>query len=250
MADEMSTKSTATSPRPASPGAAPSMMLIELLPTWYPQTVRRRRLLKLQATLTGLLVLGFAVVLILRTEDVAASRNELEMIQQERARVDGLLVEMDRSQRELAELTSEAEMLSQIGLPLEVTRLFAEIERLMPEAMTLDSFTASTRERAPRAPELARARRENKPEPEPTAVMQFALTGSAATHDDIERLTQILSNHHLPGEPTPKTMGFPDGRTRLVFELYFDVSLAAGDYMTEPATAGIDLGRIASRWER
>jgi hypothetical protein len=252
MADESFTKPAAAAPaRPVSRGGDTAMMLIELLPAWYPQTVRRRRWLKLQAALTGLLVLVFAVVLILRTEDVAASRSELEMIKLERARVDDLLAELDQSQEELAELTSEAEMLSHIGLPLEITRLFAEIERLMPEAMTLDSFTVSTIEQAPRAPEVARAKRENKPEPEATAVMQFAITGSAQSHDDIERLKKILANLDLPGEPTPKTIGSagPDGRARLVFDLYFEVSLAAGDYMGYQKSHGRGADQIASGGE-
>lgn len=224
--------------RAPSRGGEAAMMLVELLPEWYPRTVRRRRWLKAQAVATGLLVLVFAVALILRTEDVAASRLQLEQIQIERARVNGLLTQLEASQEELEALTAEAELLSQIGLPFEVSRLFAEIERLMPETMALDGLSVSTVERRPTAPEIARARREDRPEPEPSIVMQFSLTGSATSHADIEKLKGVLAALHLPGEPTPKTIGSagPEQGSGLRFDLYFEVSLAAGDYMPGAAT--------------
>ena len=110
---------------------------VNLLPAWYPAVVRRRRWLVLQAWGTACLVVVLGTLLLLRRDDEQANLRTLASIEADREATELQLAEVAASEIELRELTRAAEGLEQVGLPVEVAPLLAEIASLLPDNAVL-----------------------------------------------------------------------------------------------------------------
>jgi hypothetical protein len=124
------------------------MREVEFMPAWYPQLRRRRRLVVVQAWATLLVVVGLGTWIYLARQNV----NNRQTVRDDVAR------QLDQSRAELKELNmqiaekekleAQQKILSKLGLHVEVTRLLARLDSIMPKEMTLTDATFDTVEQA------------------------------------------------------------------------------------------------------
>ena len=181
----------------AGDDAALVMAEVDLLPAWYGGFVRRRRHVRVQAGITVGLLVVMGTVLILRQENVSASRRELQVLQEKRLLTDGRLDRLRAQEARLAGLSDEASAYLRAGLPVEVTRVLADVEANIAPTTALLSLTALTESATPSVLDLAQARKHNRPPPGPTKVMRFTLAGVASTSAEPLRLHRALLENPL-----------------------------------------------------
>ena len=222
-------------PAGAAPAAAPAeadlpmpMTEVDLLPAWYPALVRRPRWLTAQAWATGALLVVLTTVLLLRREDVAATRFELATLGDLRRETDATLAELAAQQTRLSALIDRAKVAAQIGLPLEVSRVLADVARDAPPDTALTDIDVRTEE----SPGKAGAA--------PGRAMKFVLKGiasnirEASQFEERLRANELLRNVRLAGA----VEGRAYDRPVTAFEITFQVDLAAGDDAFAEARGG------------
>ncbi len=201
----------------------PPMVEVELLPQWYPVMVRRRRRLIVQAWLTGLLLVVLVGVLIWRRANVEATHFELASLGQQRRQTDAMLEALEREEARLSSLLRQAELVSKMGVPLEVSRILADIGAGLPDDVAITSFTTRTEERAPAGPNPSRGK-----QPDPVRQMHFAFTGLAEQAESVGTISR-----HLEDRPLLKNVRISAqqntlvyGRPAVAFEIGFRVDLS------------------------
>ena len=113
------------------------MRELEFLPPWYPKLRRRRRMVVIQAWLT--LVTGGALALwfTLAQHNVHAREAQLGSLDRDLSQTHSELRQLDELLDMKHQLQVQEEVMSKIGMHVEVTRMLAELDRLMPREMSL-----------------------------------------------------------------------------------------------------------------
>jgi Tfp pilus assembly protein PilN len=117
---------------------------LEFLPTWYPHARRRQRLLRLELVTAILLVMGLCLWMLLARHNVAMAWGNLSSIDGQLAQSQ---LELDQLQVQLklqAQLQVQQQIMSKLGLPVEMSRLIRTIGRVMPKEMSLQDITFDT----------------------------------------------------------------------------------------------------------
>jgi Tfp pilus assembly protein PilN len=123
---------------------------LEFLPTWYQQAQRRRRRLLLQAW--GSLIVCCALVLWLSLvhRNVATAAQTLSAVDGQLHQSELELVQLQEQLRLKGELELQRQIVSRIGLPLEMSRLVRTLEDVMPKEMSLVELNVETEEQLAR----------------------------------------------------------------------------------------------------
>ena len=146
MADDTQDKQTA--------GPTDTPADIDFLPAWYPKLLRRRRLLRAEMAVAYTAVIIVSAIALnafldARTASIAFAE-QLTHLEQSRLDV--------RRHREtlgqLKDLQSDGKVARQIGLPVEVTRVLATLDRSMPPQVSLREVRMRVDERTLRQDEL------------------------------------------------------------------------------------------------
>lgn len=120
------------------------MREVDFLPSWYPAVRRQRAAFRVQ-------VWTSAVILIAAIAFVVAQRRTLFAAEVEQRDAAGQLAETRSKVRELdeqvrlqAELLNKQNLVAQLGLPVELTRVITEVGDCMPSEMSLDEMNFGT----------------------------------------------------------------------------------------------------------
>src|SRR4051794_5506436 len=131
------------------------MRELEFLPPWYPKLRRRRRMVVIQAWLT--LVTGGALGLwfTLAQHNVHARESQLASLDRDLSQTHSELRQLDELLDMKHQLQVQEEVMSKIGMHVEVTRMLAELDRLMPREMSLLELKLETAEEPRKIDSLA-----------------------------------------------------------------------------------------------
>ena len=200
------------------------MTEVDLLPSWYPSMVRRRKWLLCQLWLTGGLVVVLATVLVLRRHNVAATQGTLAALENQRRETERSLAELTNEQGRLSELTLRAGLMAQAGLPMEVSRVLAELATAAPPQVALTEIDADTDEITPKPAKPGSAG--------PLRTMKFTLRGIAedarqAASFEAELAKNPLFRNVKLVQARPGTIY--DTRTVWAFEITFTIDLSNAD---------------------
>ena len=227
---------SAASPAPAAEVAP--MVEVDLLPQWYPIMLQRRRRLLLQTWLTGLLVLALVAVLVWRRANEEATHVELASLEEQRRMTDETLSELVSEEARLDGLLRQAELVSRMGLPLEVSRVLSEIDAAMPADVALTTLDVVIDERVPMQGSISRGPAARVPA---ARSMRFTFVGFAASSESVIALSRRLQEEPLLRDVTPVRTQSDKvfGRPVVAFEMTFRVDLSAGGGAFAEARGGI-----------
>ena len=200
---------------------------VDLLPAWYPQLWRRRRWLRLQWCLTvGLVVLLLAVLVWWRA-NVEATHVELASIKQQRRTADATLSEVVAQEARLSMLLRQAELIDLIGLPLEVSRVLADLDAAAPKEISLTAVDARTENRTV---EARRGLIGSRPAPVTVREMHFSVKGLTEKRELPYAFAEALRQRPLLREVKVHSTQAERvyGRAVEVFEIRFRIDLSAG----------------------
>ncbi len=208
-------------PKPPEEGDLPPMVEVDLLPRWYPVLLRRRRRLMLQAWATGVLVVILVGVLVWRRANEEASQVELASLVEQRRMTDAQLSELVVEEAGLDGLIRRAQLVSRMGLPLEVSRVLGMVDAAMSEDISLTTLDVRLEEqRLPgRNSQHATVRR-----------MRFTLVGYTENSKNATDFSSRLQGQPLLREVkvgTVRATAILD-RPVVLFEMTFHVDLAPG----------------------
>jgi hypothetical protein len=119
---------------------------LEFLPSWYPQARRRWRLFRMQTCSALLLCTGLALWMVLATRNVNGAQMALAAVDaqlaQSRLELDQLHVQL----RLQNQLEVQRQIVSRLGLPVEMSRLISTLGQLMPKEMSIVELSIDTEE--------------------------------------------------------------------------------------------------------
>jgi hypothetical protein len=122
------------------------MRELEFLPPWYPQLRRRRRMVVIQAWLTLVTALSLALWFSLARSNVMAKEARLDTLNRDLSQTHSELRQLDELLDMKKQLQVQQEVMSKIGMHVEVTRMVSELDRLMPKEMSLLELKLTTTE--------------------------------------------------------------------------------------------------------
>ena len=216
--------------------ATGSDLEVNLLPTWYPTVVRRRRWLIAQGWGTACLVVVLGTLLLLRQDDEQSSLRTLAAIAADREATERQLAEVARFETELRELTRSAEAVEQVGLPVGVAPLLAELAGLIPDDAVLTEISfVEAGAKLPAALEKSKLKAMA-----PTSKwLDVQVSGIAQKTSDVARLLEQIQSNRLHREAAIAYLQETDeaGETAMQFQIRFKIMTERGAASTAVASA-------------
>jgi hypothetical protein len=120
------------------------MREVEFLPQWYPTALRRRAWFRAQTWATVAIVIGTGLFLLMQRRTLYAAEVDRHAASAELAETRGKVRELDQQVRLQADLLDKQNLVAQLGVPVELSRVLAEVGECMPAEMTLDEVNVST----------------------------------------------------------------------------------------------------------
>src|SRR5690606_32166709 len=105
-----------------------SMRELEFLPAWYPQLRQRKRLMVLQGWMSLLVIAGLALWLSLINRNISADEAQLRALTADLSRTQLELHTLDDLLSLQKQLRVQDQVMAQIGLHVETTRLINALE--------------------------------------------------------------------------------------------------------------------------
>jgi hypothetical protein len=124
------------------------MREIEFLPDWYPRARRRQRMLALQVWCSALLIVGLGAWFTLARKNVAAAKTTLASVDAQLAQSRLELRQLDEQLELQEQLGLQKQIVSKLGLPVDMARLLQLLETVMPKEMSIVELTVDTEEQA------------------------------------------------------------------------------------------------------
>jgi Tfp pilus assembly protein PilN len=122
------------------------MRELEFLPDWYPKLRRRRRMVVIQAWLTVVMALSLALWLFMAHRNTHEKQAQISRLEGQLAQTHSELRQLDELLDIKRQLQVQEQVISKIGVHVEVTRMLAELDRLMPKEMSLLDLKLDTLE--------------------------------------------------------------------------------------------------------
>ena len=123
------------------------MREINFLPTWYPKVVRQKRLLTAQAWGTAIVVVGGLTGLLITHRVSMAAAQELMQSQDRAQQVLKRVHQLDELLDLQRQLTNKQAIVGELGLPVEMNRVVAEMSACAPREVTFTQISSVTTER-------------------------------------------------------------------------------------------------------
>jgi hypothetical protein len=115
------------------------MRELEFLPSWYPQTRRRRRLVLLQGWLTFVMVIAMGAYLALADRNIRSSEDSFSAIKSQLAQTASQLEEMEKLDALRKQWRQQFQIMSRLGLYVEACTMMQTIDSILPRQMSLSS---------------------------------------------------------------------------------------------------------------
>ncbi len=139
------------------------MRELEFVPAWYVQTQKRRRAVVFQAWLLLFVIAGLAGWTGLATRNVHGRQLELTTLQDELDATHAKQKILTEQSNKRQELQDRAQLVSSLGYPVEMTRLFQTLDTLMPRQISLKELDCTTEEKQVQSSSIAAVRSGEKP---------------------------------------------------------------------------------------
>src|SRR4051812_11541365 len=157
------------------------MREVNFLPPWYPKVIRQKKLLTAQAWLTAVVVVGGLATLMAAHRAGAAANEELLQSKERAQQMIKQVHQLDEMLDLQKQLVGKQAIVNELGLPVELSRVVAEMGACAPREVTFTEIVAMTSERttstvAERAAAAAGARPAT-----PSRQLQLRLRGIAPT---------------------------------------------------------------------
>lgn len=120
------------------------MRELEFMPPWYPQLRRRRRLIAIQFWATIALAIGLISWVVIGNRSVYQKQAQSRTLdrQLEQSRTD--LRDLNATLAEKQTLETQRQVLAKLGVNVEVSRLLAKLDQIMPKEMSLTLASIDT----------------------------------------------------------------------------------------------------------
>jgi hypothetical protein len=122
------------------------MAELEFLPAWYPQARWRRRLLHIQVWSAVALFAGLGLWFALVRRNVATAKASLASVEVQLAQSQLELGQLQEQLQLKSQLEFQRQIVSRLGMPLEMSRLLRTLDALMPKEMSLVELSFDTDE--------------------------------------------------------------------------------------------------------
>ncbi len=162
------------------------MRELDFMPAWYPQLIRRRMALKIQLIASGVVLLigASAMAVLSRTASQAQTHRDLTEHQLLTTRKE--VKQLDELLGLQGQLLSKRQIVAQLGLPVELTRLLSELVDCMPSSMTLSEIDVKTESRAKSIDQIAsETKRKKDAPPSLSRSLEVRFVGVAPTEVDV-----------------------------------------------------------------
>jgi Tfp pilus assembly protein PilN len=208
---------------------------LNLLPDWYPSLRRKRQMFVLQLVMSALLITAMMAwwgwsyrELTVAKGQLVNTRTELSEKQEEVAHLEQIVRLQD-------ELVSKQSVMSQIGLPVEQSRVLGDLIEAMPGETWLTAINARTEERRVTAAELGLTSTRARGELPTTRRLSIRVEGLALSDADVMALFSTLSSNpvfeqvKLGGSSEVQYQGRAVRRFDMSFQIRLDVEAPKGD---------------------
>lgn len=122
------------------------MREVEFLPPWYPHLRRRRMHFALQVWVTVLGLIALGAVALDSQRQLRAAEVELEDVEEEITQTTSDLQKLDELLMLQRQWRQQDQVISKLGLYVEMTRMFTTLEQIMPPTMSLVLLSCETEE--------------------------------------------------------------------------------------------------------
>jgi Tfp pilus assembly protein PilN len=177
---------------------------IDFLPERIKDQRRRRRRLICQGYLMALCVAGLGVMAYVFQVRVDKARGELEMLRSRSRAMDSQIALRDQLSRQLAELMIKGRIEEQLGRRVGTLDVLGELQKVMPESLTLTSMTMETVAVQVAADQAEKRNASNQPVTRAGASkektvkrVRLVLTGMAPTDVDVANFIGQLAGSKL-----------------------------------------------------
>ena len=190
-----------------------------LLPDWYPRILRRRQWLRVQMVVSLLLVMALAFSLVSWKGNEEVTQWRLRNLNAHRQETALELAELQERERYLATLMRRAEVIEQIGLPVEVTRVLAELDQAASDSVALTRIHVTTDQQRGGAMN----------EVPPTLMLRFEVKGIALSADQAISFSQHLQRDQLFHETRLRRASHSEDGGPVEFDMSFAIELLLED---------------------
>jgi Tfp pilus assembly protein PilN len=203
------------------------MRELEFLPEWYPQSRRRKRLVKLQGYMTLLLAAGLGVWLVLVHRNTQSAAATLAGLQRQISQTHQELRQLKEQVELKNQLMIQRQIVDRLGLPVEMSRLLHAVDQQLPESVSLTNISLTTREQLRAANTLTAAQLTARGDSIDRRVL-VRIDAVAPTDDEVANFLSALT--HVPVFQDVAMNYSRDrsdrGRTLRDFEITFSVNLS------------------------
>jgi hypothetical protein len=203
------------------------MRELEFLPPWYAQARRRKRLVVLQTWMTLMVVAGLGTWFGMSHRNVMAREAKLAAKTSELMQARSDSQRMDEQLQLKQELVTRGKINEQVGAPVEMTRLLATLENIMPKEMSLCELDVKTEEQLKTVTDAASAKASKNGTPLVDRKLRVRLLAVAPTDLDMVNFLTGLTNISCFEQvaPTFAQNRFGSGKAMREFQVTFSVDL-------------------------
>jgi Tfp pilus assembly protein PilN len=208
---------------------------VNLLPAWYPLLRRKRRIFAAQLALSGVVLTALLGWWGISSERLGATRGLLGDTRDQLSEKQDEVAHLQRIVGLQEQLISKHRVMSQIGLPVEQSRVLSAIIDAMPTETWLTSVNARTEERLLTAAELGITSTRVRGEAPKTRRLLIRIEGLALSDADVMTLFSSLStnpvfeNVKLGGSSEVQHLGRLVRRFDMSFQIRLDVERPKGE---------------------
>lgn len=161
------------------------MREVNFVPAWYPSVLRQKRFLTAQAWMTVILVVGGLASLMAAHRAGAAAHSELIESKVRAEQMFKQVSQLDEMLNLQKQLVGKQAIVNELGLPVEMSRVIAELGVCAPREVTFTELVAGTSERAPTSLAERAAALTGTRSSVPSRQMNMRLRGIAPTESEV-----------------------------------------------------------------